>query len=667
MSMSSDGYVLRISRLTVDKLGVKLYDKASAVVAELIANSYDADATEVEVALPLGTELAERKTRKDLGYEIVVRDNGHGMTPDEARAFFLNVGRDRRQHAEQGPRSRERNRHVMGRKGIGKLAPFGICRRIEVLSSGGDHTPDGYLTTNFHIDYDKILTDDDGPVPLEAGALDNTYQPKRGTTIRLTNFQPKRVPPLDTFRRQVARRFAFADEEFEIRVSDTRGGESFVVPKFDVPVVEATKIDVASRPVMTEDGEELPVSGWLALAQESYRDEEMAGVRIYTRKKITATTRDFEQPAGFTGEYTIRSYLVGEVHAEWLDSDEGDDLIRTDRQSIIWDSELGIALRTWGADIIREIGEKSRAPRRARKVDQFMELSKIREVAAERFEDEAVVEAAVELGKAIGGFAAEDELADEVYVRDLTEVILSVAPHRALMDAFAEFAREAIGKDVSVESLVGLFGKARAAELASYAQIAAERVQVIDQLEEAHLSDEPELALQGIITQAPWLIRPDWTLLSHNQALLTFKKSFEKFYKDRTGDEIDLAIDLPSKRPDFVLVSVAGELHIVEIKAPGHDFDEADFERLNNYVDVFAAFAEKNPGLVGDEFKTWVIDLIADGVKIKGSIPKKAYEALLSDGLIVRASWTDFLMRAKKAHEQFLETHRLASTMTPAK
>ena len=42
-------YELKISRLTVDKLGVKPYDKASAVVAELIANSYDADATEVDV------------------------------------------------------------------------------------------------------------------------------------------------------------------------------------------------------------------------------------------------------------------------------------------------------------------------------------------------------------------------------------------------------------------------------------------------------------------------------------------------------------------------------------------------------------------------------------------------------------------------------------------
>lgn len=44
-------YELRISRLTVDKLGVKLYDKASAVVAELIANGYDADAETVTVRI----------------------------------------------------------------------------------------------------------------------------------------------------------------------------------------------------------------------------------------------------------------------------------------------------------------------------------------------------------------------------------------------------------------------------------------------------------------------------------------------------------------------------------------------------------------------------------------------------------------------------------------
>ena len=43
-------YRMRISRLTVDKLGVKLYDRVSSVIAELVANSYDADATKVTIS-----------------------------------------------------------------------------------------------------------------------------------------------------------------------------------------------------------------------------------------------------------------------------------------------------------------------------------------------------------------------------------------------------------------------------------------------------------------------------------------------------------------------------------------------------------------------------------------------------------------------------------------
>ncbi len=137
-------YVMRISRLTVDKLGVKLYDRVSAVVAELIANGYDADAESITVRLPLNTILATRDVDGkliDAGYVIEVEDDGHGMTPDEAIDHYLEVGRDRRTHIEQGAKSREKGRPIMGRKGIGKLAPFGICQRIEIISAGGEATP----------------------------------------------------------------------------------------------------------------------------------------------------------------------------------------------------------------------------------------------------------------------------------------------------------------------------------------------------------------------------------------------------------------------------------------------------------------------------------------------------------------------------------------------
>ena len=53
-------YTMKISRLTVDKLGVKLYDRVSAVIAELVSNSYDADATEVSIEAPMGEYLASK-------------------------------------------------------------------------------------------------------------------------------------------------------------------------------------------------------------------------------------------------------------------------------------------------------------------------------------------------------------------------------------------------------------------------------------------------------------------------------------------------------------------------------------------------------------------------------------------------------------------------------
>jgi len=91
-------YTMTISRLTIDKLGVKLYDKVSAVIAELISNSYDADATQVNIKAPMGEFLATKRNNQlqDKGYKIEVWDDGIGMTPDQVNSFYLRVGADRR-------------------------------------------------------------------------------------------------------------------------------------------------------------------------------------------------------------------------------------------------------------------------------------------------------------------------------------------------------------------------------------------------------------------------------------------------------------------------------------------------------------------------------------------------------------------------------------------
>jgi hypothetical protein len=661
---AAKSYELKISRRTVDKLGVKLYDRVSAVVAELVANSYDADAESVTVNLPLATELA-RKSKdgevEDKGFVVEVIDDGHGMSPDEAQDHYLKVGRDRREHREQGPKSRTKGRPVMGRKGIGKLAPFGVCRRIEIRSAGGPQTRDGYLVSHFFLDYAQINVDEETPVPLDAGADDHTFSSVPGTTVRLSMFLPKRVPDLDTFLRQLARRFGPTCEmkDFGIWVKDTRSNSAPVkVTKLDIPLMEDTRIEVSDRPVVldeepadeghTAEKRTLPVSGFLAFSKDPFKTEETGGVAIYARGKIVAMTRDFGLPAGFTGEFATRSYLVGEIQADWLDAEE--DLVRTDRQDILWDSELGRAFTAWGRSLLKEIARRGRAPRKQKVRDMFLERSRIKERARERFGDDDVVESAVELARGIGGFAAEDELADDDYVNELSEVILSVAPHRALIEAFRRISGSA-----SVDDLLDLSGKTLVAELASYAQIALERVRAIEELEKVIRDESDERKLQELVSKWPWLIEPTWSVITANQALKTFRDRLQDWLKKHRSIEVTITVGQEAKRPDFTLVSIGRALRLVELKACGHSFDDTDWDRLVNYVDAMDDLFEKSADLRREFPEKWRIELVADEVKIRDSSKRLAYRSQESEKRLERRPWGDFLLRAKTANEEFLE------------
>ena len=180
-------YTMTISRLTIDKLGVKLYDKVSAVIAELVSNSYDADATEVFIKAPMGEFLATKANGQlqDKGWHIEVWDNGLGMTPEEVNEFYLRVGAERRSDPKRGEYSKQFGRKVMGRKGVGKLAPFGICRKIEIVTSGGDLIESidekdnpirGYLTAHLILNSEAVLQETDEPYKPDVG---NLWKPTR--------------------------------------------------------------------------------------------------------------------------------------------------------------------------------------------------------------------------------------------------------------------------------------------------------------------------------------------------------------------------------------------------------------------------------------------------------------------------------------------------------
>jgi len=651
-------YTMRISRNTIDKLGVKLYDKASDVVGEVVSNSYDADAEKVTIQIPMNTYLAEKKGGKIVSknLEIVVEDDGHGMTVKEANDFYLVVGTDRRKDSKRGDdatKSREKRRPVMGRKGIGKLAAFGICKTIEVWSAAGKKGQSSYPITHFILKYDDITKDTDQEYHPQPGKDDGKTSSKRGTRIILRDFLYKFIPDKDTFMRQLSRKFGIGSTDFKIHVTDTVTNKSEDVSSLHLDLLDRTKIVLDEKPVIL-DGKKLPVKGWVAYSKYAYKNEEMAGVRIYARGKLATVTRDFGHKAGFTGEFTVRTYLVGEIHADWLDEDKDEDLVASDRQDILWSSEKGQALKEWGKKILEDLGRQSVGPIGERTYEIFLEKSKLDKEAKKRFGDTKVYEAAMQVGKKLGSTIARGNLDDDQYVKGLLELILAIAPHKMIVEKLREIAIE--GSQNAIEVMASIFGDAKLAETASLGQVAIERVNAIESLEKTIRREKnpPEPKLQEMLENAPWLIDPQWTVLQANESFENFRKAFEAWYEKKTGRKIITKVDKKNlnKRPDFVMIHVGRKIEIVEIKKPGHKFDNTEFDRLHVYVEKMKEFIEKNKTLA-ESFPTFHITLICDDVKLSGS-QLTAYSSFEEKGILVQKTWEDLLSDTKQSHQDFI-------------
>ena len=657
-------YHMTISRTTVDKLGVKLYDKVSAVIGELVANSYDADATEVTIELPLGKWLAKKMGKgeyDDLGYEIVVKDNGHGMIPDEIDDVYLKVGRERRKEPNKNS-SPKYGRPVMGRKGIGKLAPFGICKEIEVISSGGDKTQNGYITANFILGYDEITEDTTEPYKPKIGKSDGTYQSSPNTTIILRNFYHRRIPEKETFHNQIARRFGIPSENWKIKIVDsTNAVHPFTIGDLFIDILEGTKREIDDT-ILTADGDELPIKGWVAYSKHPYKDEDMAGIRIFARGKLVARTIDFGLPTGFHGENTARSRLVGELNAEWIDLDDREDLTRTSRDDILWNTEWGYAFQEWGQELVKDVAKKGVESLSKKTWQIFLEKSKIMEVAEQRIHDPKLRKETIKVAQLLGRTISPDALEDDKFIENLRDLAITIAPNKILVETLSEIGADS---ESPFEAIVNLFDKARIAEMASYGQIVSRRLDAIKELEERLEKGVLERQLQSVLEEAPWIINPEWIPITHNQFLETFRTEFEKWFKTQYNEEIvTSAIKESSKKPDFILLSFENAIQVVEIKPKGHKFNKEDYDRLERYFEAMEDFWEGNAVIQGKFPEGVKFILICD----KFNLPRRendAFKHYEEKNVLTTDNWNAVITRTKYIHEEFLKIARSIEEVTP--
>lgn len=202
-------YNINVDPRILELLGPNLYTNIYYVLAELIANAYDADAKNVYII-----------SNKD---DIRIEDDGHGMSYDNGEIKkFLNVaGVSRTNEDESFSRSGERRK--MGRKGVGKLAALSVSESVDIMTiSNGEKS--GFVLARRPNDGNKL-------VPIEEENMSFCYIRNNGTAIVMRNPQYRLHKSLDAIRRNLLKIFPLVDDNFKIHI--IRGNDEEIVEKFD--------------------------------------------------------------------------------------------------------------------------------------------------------------------------------------------------------------------------------------------------------------------------------------------------------------------------------------------------------------------------------------------------------------------------------------------------
>lgn len=205
-------YKLNIDPRILELLGPSLYTNIYYVLAELIANAYDADAHNVYII-----------ANKD---DITVEDDGKGMSYAKGDIQkYLNVAAVSRSSKEDS--YTPLNRKKMGRKGVGKLAALSVSENVLVKTiSDGERS--GFILSR-HIGENNLL------VPLSDEQITFEKISDNGTSIVMQSPQYKLHSTLKAIKRNLLKIFPLVNREFKIHLC--RGTETEIIEDFDKEMI----------------------------------------------------------------------------------------------------------------------------------------------------------------------------------------------------------------------------------------------------------------------------------------------------------------------------------------------------------------------------------------------------------------------------------------------
>ena len=637
--------VMTISLNALEHLGINLYSNVPAVLSEIVANAWDADATSVDIKLDKANGT------------IVIEDSGIGMSRDAVIDRFLTVGFRRRD--ELGGTT-DLGRKPMGRKGIGKLSIFSIARVADI------YTVSGSERTAFCMDREVIRNAISGKTeevykPLELSEWPSDFG--KGTRIVLKGLEKSLSGiTVDGLKKRIARRFSIIGPKFNFKVSidgveigpEDRGyhhaieylwtyGDQADFVKLCKKLGRSPEARLPElEKALKEKG--ITLGGWIGSVSSpsQLKDDEgdnLNRVAIFMRGKMAQ-----EDILGDFGQKEIYAdYLVGELHCEEFDVDDKGDIATSSRQSVRQDDPRFEALRTIVLAELRHIAGIWSDWRRA---DGAKIAAQVPSVDAwlQSLKGDTQKKAQRWIGR-LNTIRSPNE-ADKKEL--LKASILAFESYRRK----EELDRLENIKDENLSEILGIFQNIDDLELSYYGQIVSLRVGVIKALKEKVATNDKELVLRDYIFDHLWLLDPSWERTKgteHSETLVS------KFLEQNTAD---LKEDEKKTRIDIGYRTTSGKHVIVELKRASVAVPlDTLTGQIRKYRDGAKRLLEKT------KFKDWPIEIIClvgkpppEWKDASGTGPKGVHETLKTvDARIV--FYDELLTNAQQAYADYLEEH----------
>lgn len=602
----------------IDSLGVKLYSTIPPMVAELIANAWDADAHNVWLYFDNSSDKV-----------IEVKDDGCGMSFDELNEHFLTIGRNRR--SELNKDESAEGRKILGKKGLGKLSMFGIGKKITIST-----VKDGHKTT-FVMDYETMkATESNSVYKPVIKDLDINTKESNGTIIKIEGIRRKTNFDLNAIRDNIRSRFHIFSKDFIVHINDDEkfsicdNKRNFDEYQFSWRFPDDFDDMKRSSSDLYRFGIEKEIIGTIYTAKTPLR-KELQGIVLFSRNKLVQENKTFNS----RGNDNFFQYMTGVFDVDFIDNDLKIDNCSTDRKSLAWDNydnddlvalnefmEKLVSITQSGWREKRKEEKKKKISEKSIDIDQWIKkLNKAEQPLARKLTTAII----------------ENDNIDEKKASEYVQCIQDMYGFSSFQD-FTQQLDEM--KELDNENAIKLLFDWEEIEAKEYAKIAIGRISTIDQFEKYIENNASETkVIQKFLEQFPWLLDPKMEKFER-------EVTYYNLLKQKFGDETDLPET--NRRIDFLCTNSSGVIHIIELKRPRIKLTAKELSQIASYTE----FIKKQCPSTADKVKGY---LISDNMTFENGA-ETIRKGLENENIYIK-SYSDLLAEARRYNQQFTKVY----------